>query len=53
MCNSEWADRHETRYHPSYEELRQDGNDRRIQNQVKGTLAPTKSEWLAMQKKAN
>lgn len=39
-------DRHERKYRPSYEELREESNAHRIHKALQGQLSPTKSEWI-------
>jgi hypothetical protein len=46
MSRVEYLDRHESKYHPSYEELREESNAHRIGNALKGQLSYTTEEWL-------
>lgn len=46
MCRSEYYDRHERKFRPSYEELREESNARHIKNALKGQLSPTTEEWI-------
>lgn len=50
MPRTEFLDRHEPKYHPSYEELLEESNARRIKNCLKGQLSCTTEEWLRMNK---
>jgi hypothetical protein len=46
MSRVEYLDRHESKYHPSYEELREESNAHRIGKSLAGQLSYTTKEWL-------
>jgi hypothetical protein len=46
MSRVEYLDRHESKYRPSYEELREESNAHRIGKSLAGQLSYTTKEWL-------
>jgi hypothetical protein len=46
MSRVEYLDRHESKYHPSYEELLEESNAHRINRALSGQLSYTTEEWL-------
>ena len=53
MCRLELLDHKERKFQKSYEELREDSNDRHINNALKGQLSWTREEWLKVRRKRN
>ena len=50
MCRLELLDHKERKFQKSYEELREDSNDRHINNALKGQLSCTTEEWLKVRR---
>jgi hypothetical protein len=56
MCKSEYLDRTERKFHPSYEELREESNARHVHNALKKqgiSLSYTTEEWIRCNSKKN
>jgi len=54
MCRSEFQDRHECKYHPSYEELKEKSTNDSVHRALKArgiSLSPTTEEWIKARRK--
>jgi hypothetical protein len=51
MGRVEYLERHESKYHPSYEELLEESNAHQINKALAGQLSYTAEEWLKGRKK--
>ena len=51
MCRLELLDHKERKFQKPYEELREDSNDRHINNALKCQLSWTTEEWLKVRRK--